>query len=155
MCKLKTIKLIFSNSKKPLSPIIRAVTWSDYSHVGIISPSGGFVLESTLSLGGVKLATLEEFKARASEWEIVEFQVNDDQAIWAAACTQIGKKYDWTALVGIPLHRDWSEPDSWFCSELVAWAFEQGGTPLFTRKNISRVTPGHLYMIHPTRVYSV
>lgn len=55
---MTTIKVIFSNSKKPLSPLIRAVTWSEYSHVGIISPDGESVLESTLSLGGVKLATL-------------------------------------------------------------------------------------------------
>ena len=151
---MTTIRLIFSNSKKPLSPVIRAVTWSDYSHVAIISPSGELVIESTLSLGGVKIATLDEFKARASEWEIVEFQVNDSMAIWNAACTQLGKKYDWTALIGIPFHRNWSEADSWFCSELVAWAFEQGGTPLFRRENIHRVTPGHLYMIHPTRVCS-
>jgi len=123
--------------------------------VGIISPSGEFVLESTLGLGGVKLATLEEFKSRASEWEVVEFTVNDADAIWIAACSQIGKKYDWTALIGIPFHRDWSEADSWFCSELVAWAFDQGGTPLFAKDKIHRVTPGHLYMIHPTRVYSI
>lgn len=123
--------------------------------MGIISASGEFVIESTLGLGGVKLATLEEFKSRASEWDIVTFTVNDSDAIWAAACSQIGKKYDWTALVSLPFHRDWSEADRWFCSELVAWAFDQGGTPLFAKDKIHRVTPGHLYMIHPTRVYSI
>ena len=30
------IQLIFSNSKLPLSPFIRFVTWSDWSHVGLL-----------------------------------------------------------------------------------------------------------------------
>jgi uncharacterized protein YycO len=121
----------------------------------MISPCGTYVVESTLSRGGVKTDTLENVIKRSSAYEIVEFKVNNATAIWEAALTQVGKKYDWTALVGIPFHRDWSEDYAWFCSEFIAWAFDQGGTPLFNSENIHRITPGHIYMLHPTRLYSI
>jgi uncharacterized protein YycO len=68
----------------------------------------------------------------------------DMEAAVSAARTQLGKPYDWGAIVGIALHRDWRAPDKWFCSELVAWACEQAGTKLLRFDNLDRVTPGQL-----------
>ena len=56
---------------------------------------------------------------------------------------------DVTAIVGLGLHRDWQEDDRWFCSELVAWAFEKAGEPLFRAEVLRRVTPQHLWMLAP------
>lgn len=51
------------------------------------------------------------------------------------------------ALLGWLVGRDWQCTESWFCSELVAWSFEQGGSPLFRDGVLSRVTPQNLWMI--------
>jgi hypothetical protein len=40
---------------------------------------------------------------------------------------QLGKKYDWRAVFGLGMGRDWRDPEKWFCSELVAAALEECG----------------------------
>ena len=52
-------------------------------------------------------------------------------------------------VAGIGLRRDWRDDSRWYCSELVAWAIEQGGTPLFRGNRFQRVTQEHLYMLAP------
>lgn len=146
------LTLVFTNSHKPLAPIINLVTWSSFSHVAILSTDMLTVVHSTLGGGGVKEIPVSELLDASKDFTFIEFSVNDAEAILAAARSQIGKPYDWTALVGIPFHRDWQEADSWFCSELVAWAFQEGGTPLFLSEEVHRIVPRHLYMLHPTRV---
>ena len=69
------------------------------------------------------------------------------QAVIAAAESQIGKPYDWLGVLGIGLHRDWQEPDRWFCSEMAAWAFQQAGRPLFRPDALYRITPQHFWML--------
>lgn len=38
---------------------------------------------------------------------------------------QIGKPYDVKAIVAMLVQRDWRDPNKWFCSELIAAAFEE------------------------------
>jgi uncharacterized protein YycO len=73
----------------------------------------------------------------------------DEEAAWSWAAAQVGKPYDLTALFGWLSGRDWQEEDSWFCSELVAAAFDKAGSPLFREGTMSRVTPQHLWMVRP------
>ena len=101
------------------------------------------------ALHGVIRTPLAEAIANASECELVRLPAGDPAAVIAAAASQIGKPYDWTALWSFVIRRDWQEDDSWFCSELVAWAFAQGGSPLFRPDRISRVVPEHLWMLEP------
>lgn len=142
------IRLIYSNSSLPLSPLIRLVTWSDWSHVAIVL--GDRVIEATLSHGGVKETTLDVFQSRAKSWCIMEYDCYvAPENIFNAAKLEEGKKYDWTALIGIIVHnRNWQEDDAWFCSELVAYAFAQAGNPLFQSEEIHRITPQHLWMLY-------
>lgn len=143
---METIRLIYSKSKLPLSPLIQMVTWSEWSHVGILV--GDTVIESTWSHGGVKETPLDVFLERSSDWIVKEYQCHSRQAIIDAARTQIGKPYDKTGLVGILMRdRNWQEDDSWFCSELIAWAFAAGGTPLFMLEDGYRITPQNIYML--------
>lgn len=152
---MKKIRLIFSNSNKPLSPIIRAVTWSDYSHVGMLIDDTT-VIESTLSHGGVKLAPIDVFKQRASNWLLVELtvEVNDWGAILKAAYNELGKPYDFLGIAGIGFHRNWQEDDRWFCSELIPYICMKGGTDLFNHAFVHRVVPQHLLML-PSNVIDV
>ena len=61
--------------------------------------------------------------------------------------SQRGKPYDYSALAGIVLHRDWGTDDSrWFCSELIAWAAQTSGIHLLRTEHKNRITPNHLLM---------
>lgn len=138
------ISLLFSTSGHPMSAVIRVGTWSDWSHVAIID--GNEVIEATAP-AGVRRFPINHTKRSA----IVELPCRDPQAVIAAAASQIGKPYDFTAIIGLGLHRDWQQEDSWFCSELVAWAFEKVGDPLFRADCLRRVTPQHLWMLSPAK----
>lgn len=59
------------------------------------------------------------------------------------ALAQIGKPYDWTAIAGVLMRRDWHEEDSWYCSELGA-ATVESWIPVFAKFN--RVTPERLLL---------
>lgn len=133
--------------KSPLigSKLIRALTWSKFSHAAIID--GDEVIEAVWPR--VRVASIEEVLAKHSRCEIIDIPCADECAAIKAARSQIGKPYDWSALFGIIFHRNWQEMDSWFCSELVAWAFAQGGDPLFRQEAMHRITPQHLWMIYP------
>lgn len=57
-----------------------------------------------------------------------------------------GKPYDWRAIISFALgERDWREPDSWFCSELVAALLERLEIARFS--DDSRITPIMLYEV--------
>jgi hypothetical protein len=48
-------------------------------------------------------------------------------------------------VLGIAFRRAWQSTAAWFCSELVAWAFQSAGTSLF-RTEVWRITPRDLYI---------
>lgn len=142
-----TVKLIFcTNPRNPLSWAIRACTWSRWSHVAIID--GESIIES-VALKGVIESHISDRIHKDSRWRIAELPCDDPAAVIACARSQIGKPYDYTAVVGLGLHRVWKDADSWFCSELVAWAFDSAGLPLFRADALQRVTPQHLWMLPP------
>lgn len=135
------IRLIFSNSPLPLSLAIRMMTWSEWSHVGIILDDDR-VIDATYTHHGVKIRTLNDFKKSSHYWTIVEVEVADRRAIVKAAISQLDKPYDITGLFGVLFQNyHWNEDDSWFCSELVAYAFLKGGTPIVGTFYVWRVTP--------------
>lgn len=143
---MSTVRLLFSTTRLPLSVAIRAATWSRWSHVALVD--GAFVIEA-VTLHGVRRAPLADAIARASAHALVDLPARDPAAILAAAASQLGKPYDYTALLGLALRRDWQSPDAWFCSELVAWSFQAAGQPLLRGEVVRRVTPQHLWMLPP------
>lgn len=149
---MDTIRIVFSRSVSVFSYGVRFMTWSSFSHCGILTKENTIV-ESAFTLGGVVETSFTSFIERVKYYEIVELDCVDADAIIAAARSQIGKPYDWTGLIGIAVRkRNWQEDDSWFCSELIAWAFDQGGTPLFNTDDIHRITPQNLYMLYHTSI---
>lgn len=60
---------------------------------------------------------------------------------------QIGKPYDKTAIVGFIAGRNWMEEDSWFCSELCAYALVKSGYlhPLSAPAN--KIAPDSLLLV--------
>ncbi|WP_296574126.1 hypothetical protein [Zoogloea sp.] len=91
---------------------------------------------------------MTEFARKHARIEFIDVPMPDEDAALSAARSQVGKGYDWRALLGIVLRaRRLAEKDRWFCSELVAWVAEQGGRPLFRGEVLRRVTPQHLWML--------
>jgi len=59
---------------------------------------------------------------------------------------QVGKSYDWAAVFSLPFRGDWENKRKWFCSELIAYAFEAAGVPLF-RERPFRITARDIYIL--------
>lgn len=149
------VRLLFSNSKLPLSPLIRAVTTfrtrkpCQWSHVALVVvddehiDSNTKIIESTLSHGGVNFATAGEFKARAKNWQLVQLEqeVEDFRLLQQIAMSKLGKPYDYTGILGLGINRDWQENDMWFCSEDVADTLKRSGLILSGLENVHHVFP--------------
>ena len=133
------ITLQFSTTKHISSKAIQFFTWSWASHVDFVLPNGKlFGALATQDGGGVRLHDAENYT------RIERFQVDVPESIIDIAMTQEGKPYDWAGIFGLVLReRNWEDDDKWFCSELVAWSFKQGGFPLLN-ETTSRITPRDL-----------
>lgn len=139
------MRVLFCTSNLLGAVLIRTVTWSDWSHVALVD--GDEAIEATWP--AVMVTPLADVIAKHSAHIIIDLPCLCPEAAIAAARYQVGKPYDLSALFGLLMHRDWQEDDRWFCSELVAWAFAQGGSPLFRPEAMRRITPQHLWMLSP------
>lgn len=136
-----TVRVVFTRKHALGSILLRAALWSPWSHCAIID--GDEVIEAA-AFHGVRARPLEDMLNEASKFAILTLP-GDEAAVVAAARSQIGKPYDWPGVLGIGFRRNWQESDAWFCSELVAWAFEVSGTPLF-RTEHWRITPQTIFV---------
>lgn len=128
--------LLFMRSRTLLSPIIRAVTWSAWSHMAII-PARGRAFEARMGHGVIE-TTPGEILGRASRFQFGSVTVSPGTLSFLLG--QVGRPYDYLGVIGVWVHRDWQRDDAWDCSELPAAACAAGGTML-TRKAFGRVTP--------------
>lgn len=136
-----TVRVVFSRNHTPGSILLRAALWSPWSHCAIVD--GDTVIEAA-AFHGVRERPLLDFMADATKADVLELP-GGAAAIIAAARSQIGKPYDWAGVLGFGFRRRWQDDDAWFCSELVAWAFAEAGTPLF-REHAWRITPRDIYI---------
>lgn len=135
-----TVPVIFAKSKLPFGYVIRAATWSRWSHCGLVA--GNYVYEARFWYGVVK-TPIEEFKARYSDWEIAEVPCRDIDETYTFVKNQLGKPYDNLGALGIGLRTPWNDPNAWSCSELLAGA----GVGRFRKRRIKRISPEHLWMV--------
>lgn len=131
---MEHIRVIFGRSRHPFSYAIRLFTWSHWSHIGVIMPDDT-VIEAKGG-EGVVVTPLDTFKARYPEWREAKSPVKSRREAFKFLRDQVGKPYDFTAVISMPLRRNWQETDSWFCSELVATAQQ-----LYRQEYIKRITP--------------
>lgn len=137
------MKLVFARSHRPGSLLIRLGTFSNWSHVGVVTDLG--VIETTFPKG-VHVTPWREFVDRHSAIEEIEVALPDEAAARRFLISQLGKKYDWTAIVGFVFREPWARAGRWFCSELVEAACIAGGRRRF-RDKLSRITPRHSWMV--------
>ncbi|MGH8348139.1 MAG: YiiX/YebB-like N1pC/P60 family cysteine hydrolase [Pseudomonas sp.] len=143
---MSSIQLMFSTTNKPFSALIRAATWSRWSHVALVS--GSHVIEAS-ALGGVRQVSKDHAISQTAEFCLVDLPARAPDSIIDMARSQLGKPYDWSGILGLGLHRNWQEDDAWFCSELVAWAAAESGEMWFRPDAMRRITPQHLWMLPP------
>lgn len=137
------MKLLLCTKPGLSSAFLRLVMWSKWSHSAILDE--GIVIDATLMQGGVKAHTADDFFAKYPTYEVRDIEVDVDKArYWLQA--QIGKRYDWTALLSFVVQRDWQKPDAWFCSELTEALISMFGKPRF-RASAQRITPRHQEML--------
>lgn len=136
------IRLLFLRQNTVGSAFLRSAMWSEWSHVALVD-RGGSIIEAR-AFSGVRTTYLSAAIASSSKHALRQIDCDAQQA-WAFACGQLFKPYDWTAVFGIGLHRDWQQDDKWFCSELVAASLMAGGT-MILNKQVGRVTPQDLFV---------
>jgi len=122
-----------------VSLLIRRLTRSSYSHVGLIYRFEGRVYCLEAVGAGVRLVLMSQLMKRYEggiDYYSVDAQTPVRRQAVSWCFTQLGKLYDtagiarfaWTLLTGnaARARRD----DQWFCSEFVAAAFSEAGLPL-------------------------
>ena len=140
------MKIRFTASLLPLSPLIRLWTWSRVSHCEF-EFSDGIQIVAAMEAGRV-IAT----RNRKYRWEYnYELDITVDQEIllreWCEA--ELGKPYDYTALapfnVLIPrTKKQWKDHKQWMCSEFCAYGLELVGIDLFSDTH-KKITPADLF----------
>lgn len=132
------MKIILGRRLSINSLAVRMFTWSKWSHVGAILDDGITVIESVPTYG-VRKSTVAKFKKEYSDHIIIDLPATKG---WEDRLKdQLGKPYDWSAIISFVLRKDWQSPSKWFCSELVAYA-----SGFFNSRFIKRITPQHLVM---------
>lgn len=134
---MNTMTVVFGRSSMIGSVLIRLFTWSRWSHVGIVD--GDMVIEA-VGFKGVIITPLSEFKARYSSTELASFPCKDNTLALTLAYREVGKGYDWGAIIGHIIRRRYDNPDKWVCSELVAHV-----SGVVRKDRVSSVSPEDIF----------
>ena len=140
------ITLQYSTTNQWQSHIIRVMCHSIFSHVDYVM-SDGRLLGSSDGGVAIRKPDYEAFLRRQRLTIVTEKK----PAIEASLLSQIGKAFDDGALhsfLRVDHMRDWRDTGSWFCSELIMWAFEKSDFfPYDLPVSISRITPNDSLLI--------
>lgn len=129
------IRLRLSSSRDAIGYAIKLFTWSEWTHVDFLLDDGRYL--GAIPLKGVIIHTLPADRERFLEIDVTKRQ---HDKILEFAMAQLGKPYDYSAIFGFLLRRNWQEDDSWFCSELVATSFIAAGKRLFD-ETANKISP--------------
>lgn len=157
--------IAFYRGKSLISRIIRFINWSNYSHVAYLAPDGtcyeawrGSVQKWSGVEANASLFTAHTPGTVIDLYDLVTPLTESQTAkIVAWMESQKGKKYDYWSIVHFITRRpEWtSSQDKWFCSELVAAAFQKVGRPLLNT-DAWKIYPGMLaYSTELVKIASV
>ena len=125
-----TIRFVAGNDLT--SRVIRLAEYGFWAtHVETLMPDG--TLLGAHASGGVQARPNDYDKGRFSRQLFVPIPATPEQtdAFHTFLRAQIGKPYDFEAIVGIVAQRDWRDDKAWMCSELVAAGLYQGKARIF------------------------
>lgn len=135
-------RILLSRGRGLISTLIRWQTRGEYSHAAILYPDGETIIEAWQG-DGVR-------KKKITDWKDVDtFAVTNITAEqWKAAIElaehQLGKGYDYWAIIRFISRGIMPDNDKWFCSELVMHVLRAFGVNLFLRIEPWAVSPGML-----------
>lgn len=124
------LRAIYCRTFGPMTPVIRARFWSDWSHCGIITPDET-VLEASFWHGVVE-TDIEDFLASCTKWTEKPIECPSPTVGIAWARTQIGKPYDTWGALGLGFNREWQSEEDWFCSEYLEQTVVMAGRQRFS-----------------------
>jgi len=133
------VLLLFTTNDTLLGRAIRLLTFSEYSHVSLCFDR--YTLGAS-ARNGVHFESRKELLDKSTKHVFAVVKADPVRA-QKFALDQIGKSYDWGALLAWFFRARWRSNEKWFCSELVAAALDYGGTSV-VRKDLYRVTPQDL-----------
>lgn len=140
------VTALFSRSHRPGSPIIRAADrWGQWSHCGLLMPDTT-VIEARAFYGVVRNPA-EDFTGRATKWAARNIEVPNPEAAYAWIARQVGKGYDYGAVLANLLREDGQSPERFDCSELVESAILAGGRERF-RCALWKLSPNQIFMVN-------
>ena len=153
------IVLQFSTSTALASELIRRLSHSPFSHIDIMLADGnllgasdqgkhGKVIQGNPRGVAIRPPDYQEFGIRRR----LVINTPVAQAIVDSAMQEIGKPFDDSALrefLSDAIVRDWRKPTKWFCSELIAHAFDEAGYWAPMRLNVpkNRISPADFLML--------
>lgn len=119
----------------------RAIGWfsaGHLSHVDVVMPNGGLLGARSdhyrSRAGDTSLEVPAGVRIRPANYvghpkTVVRFSIaattDQEKTFYDFLSRQIGRPYDYEAILGFVFNRDWRETDSWICSELVMAALEK------------------------------
>lgn len=143
--------VIFGNSKSIISYGIRVVTWSRWSHCGIVGLDefGNPVVYESVEFKGVIVTPLTDFIKRYDKIRVGHIDAYVD---WGFIYSQLNKKYDYIALVGYLFKANWHNPNRWFCSEFTAKAAIRysDNKSFFRCDRVQRISPEMVWCVAQT-----
>lgn len=138
---MEKVKVVFGRGNSFISKVILGVTRSNWSHVAYIDENTGYLIEAAGGIG-VIISTYENFCSRYPNTLIAEIPTYNKSTFHKIMLDAVGSEYDFYAILGILLRRDWDNANKWTCSELIAHASQ-----LFRKDKLFRITQEHIFMI--------
>lgn len=136
--------ILLFHGKGLISSLIRLQTRGKYSHAALLHPSGD--VYEAIQWVGVRTRNLYDFDGLDGvDRYVVPGMTNEQWGKVFQFCTlQLGKGYDYWAIIRFIDRQDMPENERYFCSELVFDAMQYAGVHLFERIKGWSVSPGLL-----------
>ena len=134
------------------SRLIRWFSHGPYTHVDVVLPEQKLLgARSDCPVNGkTGVQARPENYAKFVHVRRVKLSVTPSQEVlfYSFLKRQIGKPYDWRAILAFVFDRNWRNADAWYCSELVAAALEYAGViPAYIYAPANKITPDDLLLI--------
>lgn len=120
------MKILVASGNAFSSLLIKLFTFSKWTHTAVMFDNLT-VIDVTYKTG-VRRITLEEFKQEYRDVFEIDIILPNEKEALQFALDQLGKSYDYTAMLGILFrNRRWESVENWFCSELTETICVYGG----------------------------
>ena len=137
------VRVHFLKSHSISGWLIRLFTFSQWNHVAI--EIDGQVYEAR-GATGVTRSSAKGYLQGWAKSATVEINAHKPDLAVKFLDAQVGKGYDFGAIIALPFRQPWHSKSKWFCSELVAAALAAAGWKEVRIKS-HRITPRDLWIL--------